>query len=34
MVGWLEEMLCEVMISPKGLKEKYERQELAFRMLN
>ncbi|KAK0216559.1 hypothetical protein EDD85DRAFT_436339 [Armillaria nabsnona] len=34
MVGWLEEMLCEAMISPKGLKEKYERRELAFRMLN
>ncbi|KAK0189563.1 hypothetical protein F5146DRAFT_1001820 [Armillaria mellea] len=30
LLGWLEEMLLEVMISPPGLKEKYNKQELAF----
>lgn len=30
LVGWLEEMLCEAMISPKGLRDKYDRGDLAF----
>ncbi|KAK0466897.1 uncharacterized protein EV420DRAFT_1474315 [Desarmillaria tabescens] len=30
LVGWLEEMLLEAMISPAGLKEKYKNGELAF----
>ncbi|PBK94133.1 hypothetical protein ARMGADRAFT_1029952 [Armillaria gallica] len=34
LVCWLEEMLCEAMISPEGLREKYDRCELAFRALN
>ncbi len=34
LVCWLEEMLCEAMISPEGLREKYDRRELVFRALN
>ncbi|KAK0438219.1 hypothetical protein EV421DRAFT_1906761 [Armillaria borealis] len=30
LAGWLEEMLCEAMISPANLREKYLRRELAF----
>lgn len=32
LVGWLEEMLLEVMINPAGLKEKYNNRELGFLM--
>ncbi|SJL07091.1 uncharacterized protein ARMOST_10434 [Armillaria ostoyae] len=32
LVGWLEEMLLEVMISPASLKKKYNNRELAFLM--
>ncbi|KAK0493267.1 hypothetical protein EDD18DRAFT_1108059 [Armillaria luteobubalina] len=33
LVGWLEEMLCKAMISPKGLRDKYNRGILPIQII-